>query len=152
MKGPERNPFSNTPVQSNLDASMHSTRAFARPHVIEDEDHTVFEKRAAFSHPGRATPAVEAAPALRQPPAAAQPLPIDEVLHALRSLECQAERLGSYRQPRRRPPGQSFPGRAGTRPPEHAFRLDHYGRCMAGVEIRRTAAQLMEKANVCQLQ
>lgn len=82
---------STKPFDLDLDALLHPARAFAHPRqVVSDPDLTLNEKRAILASWASDACAVEAAPALRQPPGAPQPVPVDEILDALRALDRDA--------------------------------------------------------------
>jgi hypothetical protein len=88
MKKPAHS--SNEPFDLELDEFLHPARAFAHPcDVVNDSDPTLNEKRAILASWASDACAVEAAPALRCPPGSRRPVPVDDVLEALRSLDKQ---------------------------------------------------------------
>ena len=86
--------FDDLPTASpafDLDDLLHPAQAFEHPrNVLADPDLTVNEKRAILASWASDACAVEAAPALRHPPGARQPVSVDEILEALRDLDRQA--------------------------------------------------------------
>jgi hypothetical protein len=87
------------PSGSALDSMLHPAHAFAHPrHVVGDPDLTLNEKRAILASWASDACAIEAAPALRRLPGA-EPVLLDDVLEALRTLDRQAS--GGYRPPPR---------------------------------------------------
>jgi hypothetical protein len=102
-------PLANKPFDLDLDALLHPARAFAHPrNVVGDPDLTVNEKRAILASWASDACAVEAAPGLRLPPGAPAPVPVDEILEALRALDHEANAVATassswtHRQRRRR--------------------------------------------------
>jgi hypothetical protein len=90
MKKPANRDSSNEPFDFELDDLLHPARAFAHPRdVVNDPDLTLNEKRAILASWASDACAVEAAPALRCPPGSRRPVPVDDVLEALRSLDKQ---------------------------------------------------------------
>ena len=86
---------SSTPQPStfdfDLDALLHPAQAFRHPReVVGDVDLTLNEKRAILASWASDACAVEAAPALRRPPGVDRPVPVDEILEALRALDPNA--------------------------------------------------------------
>jgi len=76
------------PFDFDLDALLHPAQAFRHPReVVGDVDLTLNEKRAILASWASDACAVEAAPALRRPPGADRPVPVDEILEALRALD-----------------------------------------------------------------
>jgi hypothetical protein len=79
---------------------LHPASAFDRPaDVVGDPDLTLNEKRAILASWASDACAVEAAPALRSAPGAEQPVTIDEILEALRTLDKEANRLAASTRP-----------------------------------------------------
>jgi hypothetical protein len=75
----------------SLNNLLHPERAFAHPHdVVSDPDLTVNEKRAILASWASDASAVEAAPALRLGPGCSRPVPVDDILDALRALDNEA--------------------------------------------------------------
>jgi hypothetical protein len=71
------------PFDLELDDLLHPAGAFSYPRdVVSDPDLTLNEKRAIL-----ASCALEAAPALRSPPGCSRPVPVDDILEALCSLD-----------------------------------------------------------------
>jgi hypothetical protein len=105
MKDPDSSNASRKPFDLDLDDLLHPAQAFAHPRdVVDDPDLTLNEKRAILASWASDACAVEAAPALRCAPGS-RPVPIDEILEALRSLDRQANETGASwvrRQIRRR--------------------------------------------------
>jgi hypothetical protein len=94
MKSPAFPIPQNEPFDVDLDALLHPAQAFEHPRdVIGDADLTLNEKRAILASWASDACAVEAAPALRCAPGADRPVPIDEILEALRALDKQASEL-----------------------------------------------------------
>lgn len=94
MKNPAFPIPQNEPFDVNLDALLHPAQAFEHPRdVVGDADLTLNEKRAILASWASDACAVEAAPALRRAPGADRPVPIDEILEALRALDKQANAL-----------------------------------------------------------
>lgn len=80
---PERRAF-----DFDLDTLLHPAQAFDHPdQVLLDPDLTLAEKRAILASWVSDACAVEAAPALRQPPGSKAPVPVDDILKALRKLD-----------------------------------------------------------------
>jgi hypothetical protein len=80
-------PARRRPVQ--LDTLLHPALAFEHPRdVVGDPDLTLNEKRAILA--SWASDACAVAPALRCAPGTKRPVPVDEVLEALRALDKQA--------------------------------------------------------------
>jgi hypothetical protein len=92
----------------DLDALLHPAQAFDDPtDVVNDPDLTLNEKRAILASWASDACAVEAAPALRCAPGGRTPVPVDDILEALRALDQQAaagaaDRSWLRRQARRR--------------------------------------------------
>lgn len=79
----------NKETDSDLDALLHPAQAFEGPRdVVRDPDLTLNEKRAILASWASDACAVEAAPALRCAPGR-RPVPFDEVMDALRSLDLE---------------------------------------------------------------
>jgi hypothetical protein len=103
----------NKPFDLDLDALLHPAQAFGHPRdVIGDADLTLNEKRAILASWASDACAVEAAPALRYAPGTHQPVPVDEILEALRALDKEVNELGidsaRYRRQVRRRAIESF--------------------------------------------
>lgn len=80
---PERRPF-----DFDLDRLLHPATAFEHPlDVVGDPDLTTHEKRAILASWVSDACAVEAAPALRLVPGGKAPVPVDDVMDALRALD-----------------------------------------------------------------
>jgi hypothetical protein len=78
--------MSNEPLE--LDALLHPSRAYAHPRdVLRDPDLTLYEKRAILASWASDACAVE--PALRRIEPAAPPVPFDDVMDALRTLDAR---------------------------------------------------------------
>ena len=79
-----------------LDKLLHPARAFRNPaQVVADRDLTLNEKRAILASWASDACAVEASPALRQP-ADGPPIPYDEIMDALRTLDGEAAKRPDY--------------------------------------------------------
>ena len=107
------------PFDLDLDALLHPAQAFKHPRdVVGDLDLTLNEKRAILASWASDACAVEAAPALRHVPGADRPVPVDEILEALRTLDKlaneQAAGSSRYRRAVRRLSFDAF-RRTGTR-------------------------------------
>jgi len=88
MKNTESPKRSSRPFGFALDDLLHPERAFAHPRdVVTDPDLTLSEKRAILASWASDASAVEAAPALRLGPGCSRPVPVDDILDALRSLD-----------------------------------------------------------------
>jgi len=75
-------------TQLNPEVIFQPGAAYTRPdQVLEDPDLSREEKRAILSSWASDACAVESAPSLRLPPGAAAPIPIDDIIAALRSLD-----------------------------------------------------------------
>jgi hypothetical protein len=75
----------------DLDSLLYPARAFRHPSdVVNDPDLTLNEKRAILASWASDACAIESAPALRESPNGA-PVPFDDVMDALRTLDRQAE-------------------------------------------------------------
>jgi hypothetical protein len=86
------------PFDAGLDTLLHPALAFDHPRdVVGDPDLTLNEKRAILASWASDACAVEAAPALRCAPGTEQPVPVDEVLEALRALDKQASATDTAR-------------------------------------------------------
>jgi hypothetical protein len=73
---------------TDLEALLHPAAPYERPvDVIKDSDLTTNKKRAILASWASDACAVEAAPSLRSAPGAGRPVPIDEILDALRAIE-----------------------------------------------------------------
>lgn len=84
----------------DIDDLLHPARAFQHPqNVVNDPDLTLNEKRAILAAWASDACAIEAAPELRRPSEAAQPVRFDDVMDALRALDRQAR--GSHHAPPR---------------------------------------------------
>jgi len=109
------------------EALVHPAQAFAHPSdVVDDPVLTVDEKRAILASWASDACAVEAAPALRRPPGTRQPVSVDEILEALRTLDLLAgERCASWaRRQVRRASIQAFRASRITRKPNAGRGLD----------------------------
>jgi hypothetical protein len=79
------------PSGLDLDDLLHPARAFAHPQdVVADPDLTLNEKRAILASWASDASALDAAPALRCGPGCTRPVPIDDILDALRALDKEA--------------------------------------------------------------
>jgi hypothetical protein len=88
----------NKPINVDLDALLHPALAFEDPReVVNDPDLTLNEKRAILASWASDACAVEAAPALRCAPGTERPVPVDEILEALRVLDRQANATDAAR-------------------------------------------------------
>ena len=84
------------PFDVDLDALLHPALAFEHPRdVVRDPDLTLNEKRAILA--SWASDACAVAPALRCAPGTAGPVPVDEILEALRALDNQANATDTAR-------------------------------------------------------
>lgn len=82
----------------DLDQLLHPASAFSHPtEVVNDPDLTLNEKRAILASWASDACAVEAAPALRQ--GRDRPVPFDDIMEALRTLDRQAAGHVRYRNP-----------------------------------------------------
>jgi hypothetical protein len=96
------------PFDLELDDLLHPAGAFEHPRdVVGDPDLTLNEKRAILASWASDACAIEAAPALRNPPGCSRPVPVDDILEALCSLDKAAREQPvdwswSRRQSRRR--------------------------------------------------
>lgn len=91
MKNTESPNPSSRPFKPDLDNLLHPERAFAHPHdVVTDPDLTLNEKKAILASWASDASAVEAAPALRLGPGCSRPVPVDDILDALRVLDEEA--------------------------------------------------------------
>jgi hypothetical protein len=91
MKNTESHKRSSRPFDFALDDLLHPERAFAHPRdVVTDPDLTLSEKRAILASWASDASAVEAAPALRLGPGCSRPVPVDDILDALRALDKEA--------------------------------------------------------------
>ena len=116
MKKPANRNSSHEPFDLELDDLLHPARAFAHPcDVVNDPDLSLNEKRAILASWASDACAVEAAPALRCPPGSRTPVPVDDVLEALRSLDKQvygaAVETSWWRRQERRRSIEAFRGR-----------------------------------------
>ena len=76
----------------NLDSLLHPAQAFEHPsHVVNDPDLTLNEKRSILASWASDACAIEAAPALRCVPGGNRPVPFDDVIDALRTLDKEAQ-------------------------------------------------------------
>jgi hypothetical protein len=97
---------------------LHPAQAFAHPSdVVDDPVLTFDEKRAILASWASDACAVDAAPGLRRPPGTRQPVSVDEILEALRTLDLLAgERCASWaRRQVRRASIQAFRASRSTR-------------------------------------
>jgi hypothetical protein len=86
-----------TSANFDIDELLHPAQAFGHPsEVVSDPDLTLNEKRAILASWASDACAVEAAPALRTGPK--NPVPFDDIMEALRTLDRQAN-AGRYRHP-----------------------------------------------------
>jgi hypothetical protein len=91
MKNPNSANPRTKPFDLEFDALLHPAQAFRHPRdVVGDTDLTLNEKRAILASWASDACAVEAAPALRCAPGAERPVPVDEILEALRTLDKEA--------------------------------------------------------------
>jgi hypothetical protein len=91
MKNPDVSKSSDRPLGLDLDDLLHPAQAFAHPRdVAADPDLTLNEKRAILASWASDACAVEAAPALRCAPGTPRPVPVDDILEALRALDKEA--------------------------------------------------------------
>ena len=108
MNNPSFRNSPNKPFDLELDDLLHPAGAFSHPRdVVSDPDLTLNEKRAILASWASDACAMEAAPALRNPPACSRPIPVDDILEALCSLDKAAfdqavDPSWSRRQARRR--------------------------------------------------
>jgi hypothetical protein len=96
--------FNKTPLEAeyhrsndgfDLDSLLHPAQAFEHPsHVVNDPDLTLNEKRAVLASWASDACAIEAAPSLRHVPGGKNPVPFDDVMEALRTLDKQAQQGG----------------------------------------------------------
>jgi hypothetical protein len=115
MKNPAFPIPQDKPFDVDLDALLHPAQAFEHPRdVFGDADLTLNEKRAILASWASDACAVEAAPALRCAPGADRPVPIDEILEALRALDKQANALAVARRLARRQAIERFRSRRTT--------------------------------------
>jgi hypothetical protein len=93
---------SSDPFEFDLDSLLHPAQAFQHPRdVIGDPDLTLNEKRAILASWASDACAVEAAPDLRSSPGGV-PVPFDDIMEALRTLDQQACSQHGRRVPHRR--------------------------------------------------
>src|SRR5690606_31151876 len=93
-------PDTTTPSTVHLNDLLSSAAAFQSPRaVLSDPDLTHYEKRAILASWASDACAVEERPALRSPPGVDRPVPLAEILEALRELDCQdrAKSVDPYR-------------------------------------------------------
>jgi len=84
-------------VNFEIDELLHPAQAFTHPsEVVNDPDLTLNEKRAILASWASDACAMEAVPELRTGPKV--PVPFDDIIEALRSLDKQANGV-SYRNP-----------------------------------------------------
>ena len=82
----------------DLDGLIHPSQVFDHPSdVLSDPDLSLNEKRAILASWASDACAVEAAPALKCAPGTEHPVPVDEVLEALRALDKQASATDTAR-------------------------------------------------------
>jgi hypothetical protein len=75
-------------LEFELDQLLNPAAVFSHPRdVLNDPDLSRQEKRAILSSWASDACAVESAPQLRHPPGAAAPVPFDDIVDALRSLD-----------------------------------------------------------------
>src|SRR6201994_1733902 len=94
-------------VQDRWDPNdlLHPAQTFEHPsHVVNDPDLTLNEKRAILASWASGACALEASPHLRCAPGGKQPVPFDDVMEALRTLdkETNAKDSAHYRRVLRR--------------------------------------------------
>jgi hypothetical protein len=81
---------------------LHPAQAFAHPQeIVSDPDLSLEEKRAILAAWASDACAVEAAPALRRAPGSDRSVAIDDLLEALRTLDCQSSTLPGWARPQR---------------------------------------------------
>jgi hypothetical protein len=98
MKNFDSSILENKPFDAGLDTLLHPALAFDNPRdVVGDPDLTLSEKRAILASWASDACAVEAAPALRCAPRTEHPVPVDEILEALRALDKQASATDTAR-------------------------------------------------------
>ena len=108
MNNPSFRNTPNKPFDLELDDLLHPAGAFSHPRdVVSDPALTLNEKRAILASWASDACAMEAAPGLRKPPGCFRPVPVDDILEALCSLDKAAfeqavDPLWSRRQARRR--------------------------------------------------
>lgn len=108
MKNPSCRNSQNKPFDLELDDLLHPAGAFSHPRdVISDPDLTLNEKRAILASWASDACAMEAASSLRIPRGCPRPIPVDDILEALCSLDTAAVEQAvdpswSRRQARRR--------------------------------------------------
>ncbi|MEZ5889228.1 MAG: hypothetical protein R3D52_02585 [Xanthobacteraceae bacterium] len=91
MKNTESPDPSSQPFDLDPNNLLHPESAFAHPHdVVTDPDLTLNEKRAILASWASDASAVEAAPMLRRGPGCSRPVPVDDILDALRALDKEA--------------------------------------------------------------
>jgi hypothetical protein len=77
---------------------LHPAQAFRHPsHVVNDPDLTLNEKRAILASWASDACAPEAAPHLRRAPGGKKPVPFDDVMEALRTLDKEANEKDAAR-------------------------------------------------------
>ena len=84
----------------DLDNLLHPAQAFSHPSdVVNDPDLTLNEKRAILASWASDACAIESVPALRRaPPQGGKPVAFDDIMDALRALDCRtAETSDRYR-------------------------------------------------------
>jgi hypothetical protein len=88
MKNPSFRNSPDKPFDLELDDLLHPAGAFEHPRdVVGDPDLTLNEKRGILASWASDACAMEAAPALRNPPGCSRPVPVDDILEALCSLD-----------------------------------------------------------------
>ena len=96
MKNSDFSLRQNHPSDVELDTLLHPALAFEHPReVVRDPDLTLNEKRAILA--SWASDACAVTPALRCVPGTERPLPVDEILEALRALDKQASATDTAR-------------------------------------------------------
>jgi hypothetical protein len=96
MKNSDFSIRQNHPSDAELDTLLHPALAFEHPReVVGDPDLTLNEKRAILA--SWASDACAVAPALRCAPGIAGPVPVDEILEALRALDKQSNATDTAR-------------------------------------------------------
>jgi hypothetical protein len=96
----------------DLDALLHPARAYEHPRdVVADDDLTLYEKRAILSSWASDACAVQDFPELREV-SDAEPVKFEDIMDALRDLDCQLERriYWDATEKRRKVPGSDHSG------------------------------------------
>jgi hypothetical protein len=88
MRNIQLAPMWSAVTDPELNALLHPASAFDHPRdVVTDPDLTVGEKRAILSSWASDACSVESQPAMRLPRGAKRPVPFDDIVDALRSLD-----------------------------------------------------------------